>query len=53
MDRLAVCLRYYVHDRMETDPGWAKIQVVLSDAQVPGEGEHKVDEKLIKLQFWR
>ncbi|XP_075263280.1 5'-3' exoribonuclease 2-like isoform X1 [Convolutriloba macropyga] len=42
MDRLAVCLRYYVHDRMETDPGWAKIQVVLSDAQVPGEGEHKI-----------
>ena len=42
MDRLAVCLRYYVHDRVAQDPGWAKIQVVLSDAQCPGEGEHKI-----------
>ena len=42
MDRLAVCLRYYVHDRMATDPGWSKIQVILSDAQCPGEGEHKI-----------
>ena len=42
MDRLAVCLRYYIHDRVDKDPGWAKIQVILSDAQCPGEGEHKI-----------
>ena len=42
MDRLAVCLRYYIHDRVAKDPGWAKIQVILSDAQCPGEGEHKI-----------
>uniref|UniRef100_A0A7E4V7F8 5'-3' exoribonuclease n=1 Tax=Panagrellus redivivus TaxID=6233 RepID=A0A7E4V7F8_PANRE len=42
MDRLAVALRYYVHNRVTLDPAWANIQVILSDANVPGEGEHKI-----------
>ncbi|KAJ3066338.1 5'-3' exoribonuclease 2, partial [Quaeritorhiza haematococci] len=42
MDRLAICLRYYVMERMNTDPGWKNLKVILSDASVPGEGEHKV-----------
>ncbi|KAH7726865.1 5'-3' exoribonuclease 2 [Aphelenchoides avenae] len=42
MARLAVALRYYVHQRITNDPAWQNIQVILSDANAPGEGEHKI-----------
>lgn len=30
MDRLAVCLRYYIADRLATDPGWKNIKVIFT-----------------------
>ncbi|KAF8901650.1 XRN 5'-3' exonuclease N-terminus-domain-containing protein [Gymnopilus junonius] len=42
MDLLAMSLRYWVVQKMNTDPGWKNIQVIISDAGVPGEGEHKI-----------
>ncbi|QLG74032.1 hypothetical protein HG535_0F05440 [Zygotorulaspora mrakii] len=42
MDKLAAALRYWISFKLATDPGWKNLQVVISDATVPGEGEHKI-----------
>lgn len=42
MDGLAMALRYWVAYKLALDPGWKDLQVIISDATVPGEGEHKL-----------
>ncbi|OLY81139.1 5'-3' exoribonuclease 2 [Smittium mucronatum] len=42
MEFLAVSLRYYVAEKLNTDPAWGNIKVIISDSNVPGEGEHKL-----------
>ncbi|KAG5637629.1 hypothetical protein H0H81_003910 [Sphagnurus paluster] len=42
MTLLAASLRYWVVKKINTDPGWKTMQVIISDAGVPGEGEHKI-----------
>ncbi|KAH3900198.1 ssRNA exonuclease RAT1 SCDLUD_003169 [Saccharomycodes ludwigii] len=42
MDKLAQGLRYWISFKLSTDPGWENLQVIISDATVPGEGEHKI-----------
>ena len=44
MDILAASLRYWVTYKLNNDPGWKNIKVIISDASVPGEGEHKIME---------
>jgi len=49
MITLAACLRYWCAYKANTDPGWEKVKVIISDASVPGEGEHKIMD-LIRSQ---
>ena len=42
MHLLAASLRYWVSYKSSTDPAWEKLKVIISDASVPGEGEHKI-----------
>lgn len=44
MDILAQSLRYWCAYKLNTDPMWAKMKIIISDATVPGEGEHKIME---------
>jgi len=42
MDKLAQALRFWVAKKLHIDPAWKGIKVILSDANIPGEGEHKI-----------
>ncbi|KAI9507709.1 exoribonuclease 2 [Russula earlei] len=42
MELLAKSLRYWVVQKLNNDPGWKQLEVIISDASVPGEGEHKI-----------
>lgn len=39
---LAESLQYWCAYKFTTDPSWANMKVIISDASVPGEGEHKI-----------
>eukprot|EP00170_Pyropia_yezoensis_P001327 contig_5894_g1331 len=49
MSRLAVALRKHVVLRMAEGGIWSSLRVILSDASVPGEGEHKIAQ-FIRVQ---
>ncbi|OXV08499.1 hypothetical protein Egran_03738 [Elaphomyces granulatus] len=44
MDILAASLRYWIAYKLNSDPAWEKLKIIISDATVPGEGEHKIME---------
>ncbi|CCJ29283.1 unnamed protein product, partial [Pneumocystis jirovecii] len=44
MDALAKSLRYWIIYKINSDVAWKNLKVIVSDASVPGEGEHKIME---------
>lgn len=44
MRLLAESLKYWAAWKLNNDPAWKNLKVIISDASVPGEGEHKIME---------
>jgi 5'-3' exoribonuclease 1 len=44
MARLSKHLKYFVNKKISEDAEWQGVQVILSGHEVPGEGEHKIQE---------
>nr|XP_032510846.1 5'-3' exoribonuclease 1-like [Danaus plexippus plexippus] len=42
MARLHEQLKYFIKEKISTDPLWSKVKVILSGHETPGEGEHKI-----------
>ncbi|XP_036318531.1 5'-3' exoribonuclease 1 isoform X1 [Rhagoletis pomonella] len=42
MTRLQEALRYFIKNKISSDPLWQKCRVILSGHDAPGEGEHKI-----------
>ena len=53
LERIGHVLRWYIADRMTNDPLWKLLgfRVIISDAHVPGEGEHKIMEFIRKQRM--
>lgn len=50
MNELSAHMSFFVRRKIQDDKLWQKLQVYVSDAQVPGEGEHKIMEFVRKNQ---
>ena len=42
MERMANRIKEALRQRVESDPKWQGVGVIVSDSSVPGEGEHKI-----------
>lgn len=42
MERMSISLKFYIAERLQSNPLWKGLKIIYSDASIPGEGEHKV-----------
>ena len=42
MGKVSEQLRYFIRYKLQHDQLWRSLRIILSDASVPGEGEHKI-----------
>ena len=49
---LSKCLLIYVKSKINNDPLWRDLTVIFSDANVPGEGEHKILDFIRTQRVW-
>jgi 5'-3' exonuclease len=50
MYRLDRYLQFYVRRQLSIDPNWRGLEVVISGANIPGEGEHKIVQYIRDLE---
>ncbi|KZS98087.1 putative 5-3 exonuclease [Sistotremastrum niveocremeum HHB9708] len=51
MSSLAAALRYWAVERLNNDPGWKDIKIIISDASVPGE-EYVANQGISRDSVW-
>ena len=44
MGRLSLALQFFVQKKIAEDAAWRRVKIVVSGHEVPGEGEHKIQQ---------
>jgi 5'-3' exoribonuclease 1 len=50
MNRVSEHLRYFIRKKQAEDPLWRRLTVVFSGHEVPGEGEHKIMQRIREIR---
>ncbi len=51
LDRCTAYIRHFIYYKLQTDPKWKDLTIILSGPNVPGEGEHKIMDFIRKQKY--